>query len=343
MDVGEGVNQSAPSGNDANSYATLDLELLEVQAPRVAVTPGPTLFTLAADVAGAGRGTPAEWIAAARAQLEPSDHAILAPTGGPPGSFSPGCLIQPDDQVSSDSVREELERIATLSTDALLDDIAFACGSSPAPPWDEVARRPRRWLVLYARALGRVWHGMQEPWAASRGLIELEIERVETAAARGALPELSADFHHRAEVRDGLWRMAHDEPLELQLPAEGLVITPVLNGPGSARANVHDDGTLSAIHYPLPGATKVLNGEVLPSPAALDALLGAQRAKILRLLDRPRHAGAIAQAIVATPGAATHHLRALEVAGLIIRERDGRHVVVHRSVRGSALLGLYAD
>ena len=121
------------------------------------------------------------------------------------------------------------------------------------------------------------------------------------------------------------------------LPPDGLVITPILNGPGSARANFHDDGTLSAIHYPLLGATKVLSGEMLPPAAALESLLGMKRARILRLLDEPRHAGAAAKAIAATPGAASHHLRALEEAGLVIRERDGQHVIVHRTARGNRL------
>ncbi len=334
------MNDSAQA-TGGSTYATLDLALLEHQAPRVAVTPGPTLFTLAADVAGAGRGTPGPWIDAARAELEPSDLKALAPTGGRPGSFSPGCLIQPSDQVPSGDVREELERIATMPIEALLDDIAFACGSSPPPPWDAVARRPRRWLVLYARALGRIWRGMREPWMAAAGLIEREIERVETAAARGALLELSADFHHRAEVREGQWQMPHDEPLALSLPGDGLVITPILNGPGSARANVHDDGTLSAIHYPLPGVSQILAGQVLPPAAALEALLGARRAHILRMLDRPRRAGELAEIMRTTPGGATHHLQALEMAGLLVRERDGRNVIVHRTGRGSGLIELY--
>ena len=335
------MSQSEAHSEQAETYATLDFALFERRAPRVAITPGPTLFILAADVAGAGRGTPSEWIKASRAELDSSDLAILAPTGGRPGSFSPGCLIQPDDQVPSSNVADELERIATLPAEALLEDIAFACGPSPEPPWDAVARQPERWLILYARALGRIWRGIQEPWAAARPLVEREVERVETAATRGALPELSASFHHRAHARGGQWRMSHDEPLALHLPPDGLVITPILNGPGTARANFHDDGTLSAIHYPLLGATKVLSGEVLPPAAALESLLGTKRTSILRLLEKPRHAGAAAKAIAATPGAASHHLRALEEAGLVIRERDGQHVIVHRTARGTALLELY--
>ena len=41
------------------------------------------------------------------------------------------------------------------------------------------------------------------------------------------------------------------------------------------------------------------------------------------------------------PSAATHHVSALEAAGLVRRERRGRHVVVRRTARGEALLALY--
>jgi len=42
-----------------------------------------------------------------------------------------------------------------------------------------------------------------------------------------------------------------------------------------------------------------------------------------------------------SPGAVTHHLTALERAGLIIREPHGRHVLAPRTARGTSLLGLY--
>jgi DNA-binding MarR family transcriptional regulator len=43
------------------------------------------------------------------------------------------------------------------------------------------------------------------------------------------------------------------------------------------------------------------------------------------------------------PSAATHHVTALEAAGLVTRERSGRHVLVRRTARGDALLELYRD
>ncbi len=41
------------------------------------------------------------------------------------------------------------------------------------------------------------------------------------------------------------------------------------------------------------------------------------------------------------PNMVTHHLRALEAAGLITRTRQGRNVWVRRSARGTQLAALY--
>ena len=333
----------APRNRGDEPFATLDLAELERKPPRVAVSPGPSLFTLAADAVGAGRGSPAEWIRAARSELERADLAALAPIGGQWGSFSPACVSTVDEHEPPSGIAEELERVATLPVETLLADIAYACGSPPPKPWDMVARNPRRWLVRYARALGRVWKGIREPWMAAGVLFEREAERVEAAAERGALPELVAGLHHRADVSDGVWRLANDEPRTLRTQEGGLVITPVLAGPGSARAKFSDSGTLEALSYPLPGATRVLDGELLSPARALESLIGDQRARILRVLDRPRHPGDLTEVIVATPGAVTHHLRALEAAQLIVRERAGHKVFVHRTARGSALLALYDE
>ena len=75
--------------------------------------------------------------------------------------------------------------------------------------------------------------------------------------------------------------------------------------------------------------------------AGLEALIGPQRALVLRELETPRSVGALAEALIAVPSAATHHVGALEAAGLVIREREGRRVIVHRTARGGRLVALY--
>jgi DNA-binding transcriptional ArsR family regulator len=295
---------------------------------------------VAADVAGAGRGVPDEWLAAARTQLGQSDLEALAPLGAPPGECNPGRITCGG--VETESVADEVDRIATLPVDDLLEDIDFACGPGPAPRWNFVRRNPRRWLVSYATALARIWNGIREPWGETTVLVDREQERVETASEYGTLSELPAGIAG-AEVYDGSWCFPDPEPLPLHLSEEGLTLRPVIGGPGAFGLTYHDDGLLTSITYPLPGAAGIVLGRRLPPRAALEALLGTQRTTILRHLDQPRSAGGLAKAMVATPGAATHHLRALEAAGLIVRERAGRTVRVHRTHRGSRLLSLYED
>lgn len=321
-------------------YATLELGELAARPVRVDVSPAPSLFAVAADLAGASRGVPGDWIAAARAQLTSADLEALAPLGAQPGECSPGRVAC--GSVDVDNIADEIDRIASLPVDSLLEDIDFACGPDPTPRWDSVRRRPRRWLVSYACALVHVWNAIREPWEAASTLVDREQRRVETAAGEGTMRELPEGIDV-AEVCGGNWCFPASKPLPLRVPDGGLTLKPVIAGAGAFGFTYQDDGLVTSIIYPLPGWTGIVR-ERHPSPKhALEALVGAQRATILRELSEPRTAGRLATALGATPGAATHHLRALESAGLIVRERAGRMVVVHRTGRGSRLLRLYRE
>jgi DNA-binding MarR family transcriptional regulator len=74
-----------------------------------------------------------------------------------------------------------------------------------------------------------------------------------------------------------------------------------------------------------------------------EALLGWQRARILKGLDVAQRPGQIANTLRMVAAGATHHLIRLEAADLVVRKRRGRHVVVERTARGTALLDLYAE
>jgi len=322
------------------AFDTLELDQLKGKPFRVVHSPGLSVVVIAADMVGAGRGLPREWMARARAELRPEDLCALAPLGDRPGEASPAVFTM-NMTDGLHEVSDELERIATLPVDELLDSLVFACGSTLPQRWHGPVRQPRRWLVSYARALGRLWEGIRSPWAAAAALLDRETERIETAAAHEAFAELFSTLHHRASLVDGVWRVPMEQPMQLHVSDAGLSLTPMLAGPGATRTTVHDDGRLSHIAYPLPGIDRLLAGDFLPPAAALDALLGAPRANVLRLLDRPHLAGQLARSLFMRPSGMTHHLKALEAAGLILRERVGREVVVHRTSRGGALLALY--
>jgi DNA-binding transcriptional ArsR family regulator len=77
--------------------------------------------------------------------------------------------------------------------------------------------------------------------------------------------------------------------------------------------------------------------------ASLEALIGASRAALLRALDQPATVGELARLLHIVPSGITHHLHVLEPAGLVMRQRAGRTVTVHRTTRGDLLLALYVS
>jgi hypothetical protein len=204
------------AGERVTPNGTLALQELERRPPRIVATPAPSVFLVAAEVAGAGRGVPDELVQRARAQLEPSDLAALAPVGSPRGYGIPDVVTLSATLEPGVGVGDRLERLAATDADELLAELALTW--SPSPLWGTVARRPRRWLALYTRALARVWKGIREPWIAATALLEREIERVETAADNGALPEVMEGIHHRASLDGELWYLHIGERLPLRLP-----------------------------------------------------------------------------------------------------------------------------
>ena len=329
----------APPAAAGGRFATLDLAELDRRPVRVERSPAPTLFALAADAVGARRGAPGDWLARVRAQLDRRDLVALIPLAVRPGRCTPACVM-PRHARTAAELADELERIAELPASHLLADISFACGDDPEGPWDLVARQPRRWLQRYAHALERAWRGVRGPWADAAELLDREAERVAAACELGTTAELVAELHPRAEVREGEWRLADPALSVLHLPPDGLTLFPILGGPDAAGAGLHEDGTLDWIVYPLAEAWRAGTGRE-SSPARLEALVGEQRARLLRALDAPRTIGGLAETLMAVPSAATHHVRTLEAAGLVTRERDGRSVIVHRTHRGTELVGLY--
>jgi DNA-binding transcriptional ArsR family regulator len=319
--------------------AALELSELERRPVRLEVSPAPTLFALVADVAGARRGAPHEWLARVRSTLDRRDLPILAPIAARPGAFVPASVV-PRRGADAGELADELDRIAELPADVLLEDIEFACGPEPEGAWAPVARAPRRWLPRYAETLRRAWRGVRRPWAEAAELFEREVRRVGVACARGTAAELLPGIHPRASVEDGHWKLADPDLTTLHLGEQGLSLLPMLGGSDSGRAGIRDDGTLEWIAYPLAGAWAEQARRV---PAELAALIGEQRARLLRALDSPRSVGRLAETLMAVPSAATHHVGALETAGLVVRERDGRRVMVHRTSRGTRLVGLYDE
>jgi DNA-binding transcriptional ArsR family regulator len=319
----------------------IDLSELDDRPIRVAQSLLPSVLTLVGDALGTRQhGAPEEWRTAIRGALERRDLVALLPVFGHSRILLPDCLT-PIPRVGSMTMRETVELIATTDPDDLLRQAADEYGAEPPPTWRHVERQPDRWLKAYAHALGKAADAIAPIWRSAGALLDRETERVGAATVMGAGRELLGSLHARGRLVGD--RLVLDRGASAsaawRLDPHGLVLVPMLGGSGSL-VSWHATGSVTHLAYPIPGRQRLF--DALGEPiGGLAGLLGGPRALILRLLDQPATAGSLAAGLQAVPSAATHHISALEAAGLVVRERRGQNVLVHRTARGTALLALY--
>lgn len=308
---------------------------------RVAVSPMPSLHSALREAAGGkSTGMPRAWTDAIRRHLRSQDRDVLAPLIGPEHSMRPDAVVGLTDP-PGESLKDGVERMMATPDDLLAADIDLCASTGNAAGWREAQRDPARWMRRYVGCLLRAWKGFGPVWCRSRPALGREVERIGMAAALDAQLELLDGLLVSAGVREGRWYA----PCEFyegrcRFPDSGVVLMPMLTGESGTMLARWGD-VMETIGYPVRG----LNGDAAGDPpdASLEALLGAPRAEILRSLARPTNIGRLAERLRTVPSAATHHVGALEAAGLVTRDRSGRHVLVRRTARGETLLELYEE
>ena len=344
-DTSDRGDPSPPKGASPEPVQRLSLDALRSAVISPIVSPLPTAVALIGDALSDRdrAGSLPQVRRALLAQLRGRDITALLPLRA--GERLNGADGRPNEVVPAGagaSIDEELQAVVDVDPDQLSRSIdAASRAGHPAGPWRPVARDSARWLRSYAEALRRAWVVLEPFWRRSADLLDRDVERVSVALAHGAGAELIAQLYpYCSVVDDELLLPSHsNEPGRVRV-GDLLLLYPLL-APVSASGWTDDyaDQCL-AVRYSLPNAWRVFEGEH-PPPASLEALVGPQRAKILHRLDRPATAGELAEMLFAVPSMASHHLRALEAAGLITRSRDGRKVWVRRSARGTELVALY--
>jgi hypothetical protein len=306
---------------------------------RVALSPARSLYMATRDAAGADRSdTPLPWCEAIRSYLTRDDYEVLAPLATSQMVFVPEAIL-PEATPPGLPLREELERIVAIADEHLARDIRAAVCPGPAGDWRAAERDPSRWIRRYVTALRRAWCGFEPVWRHAQDALAREVERIGVATARDAQLELLDGLLPGSGVEDDHWRVRGLGDLDCVLPETGLVVIPLVAGPRASMLHGYG-GVLVEVGYPM--ATTPAGGPAAEPPGSLDALLGAQRARLLLALDRPASNARLAEVLHTVPSAVTYHVSALERAGLVHRERTGRQVVARRTPRGDALLALYS-
>lgn len=318
---------------------TVALSELEARPIRVAFAAVPSLLAIADAVSGQSNGVPRRWALAASSALGTRHLSALQPLVARPEGFVPDCLLGLSDATNADP-RAAIRTISERASEVLIAELTAPGGPGLVGPWIEVAEEPRRWTTRYAVALLRTWRAVELELRGASVLIDREVERVGALAARGMLAPLLDDAYPDGSVCNGIWSLPATRPRRLTVAERGLTLIPKLTCRRSPVIRTYDGDALTHLAYPVPGASRELDPREA-SRAPLEALVGAQRSTLLHRLDRPQTVGGLADALIVVPGTATHHVDALEAAGLVMRERRGREVLVHRTARGTALLALY--
>src|SRR5215210_235908 len=300
---------------------------------RVAAAPVHSLVMALRDAAGAERAaTPETWRRVIRARLSPGDYAVMAPLSTPRPTMMPSALV-PLPGPAEQTIKDGIEQLIA-SEDVLAAEIED-CRLSGAGDWSQAAHDPHRWVRGLALALSRAWTGFLPIWKLREEQLAAELDRVRSAAQRGAHLQVLGDLIPCGHARDDRWVLEWPgaQDLHLDLPPEGVVIVPLVSGSRASIVDV-DGATLRLVGYPL-------RADGHAGEPALESLIGASRARILRELDEPATNNRLAAALQTVPSAATHHVSALAAAGLVVRDRSNGSLKVRRTARGDALIALY--
>ncbi|MFF5899975.1 ArsR/SmtB family transcription factor [Streptomyces argenteolus] len=137
--------------------------------------------------------------------------------------------------------------------------------------------------------------------------------------------------------QEGRLRAPYPVERELSLGGRALTLVPAFFCVRAPLALV-DEALPPVLVHPLSPAPGWLERARRDSHAPAAQLIGASRAELLRMLDRPMSTMEIAAALRLAPSTASRHATVLREAGLLLSRRQGVRVLHHRTLLGRAVL-----
>jgi DNA-binding transcriptional ArsR family regulator len=331
----------------------LELDVADLAATRFAISPlGETLRA----VQLLGHPDPPAlnrpWVRWARAELDrrPLRLPRLWPLIVPGRPYVPEFLF-PAPAGRSPGLGEELAQVCATSAEAVRASLRRVFGDGGWP--DSALRlnqRPRESLAQIAAEITECHDRLIVPhWERLRSVLDADIAYHARLLAGGGARSLFSDLHPGFRWSAGRLVLSDAEagPADGQvfLGPDGIVLVPsVFIWPEwSVKKST---STQTDLWYPARGAGAVWDDGVLWSAAAgaadlaaVEALIGAPRVRLLVASRSPATTTALARRLGVTPGAVSQHLAVLHRGGLVDRQRSGRTVLYQTSALGLALLG----
>ena len=200
---------------------------------------------------------------------------------------------------------------------------------------DDLLADPERALARVVQALQSCWQELLAPhWSRVRQLLERDIAyRAEGLAGTGLVHVLQ-DLHRDGTVQVD-WRRATVHQ-HRDVGGAGLVLLPsAFTWPGPIA--VLDPPWQPTVVYPARGVAALWHQPVPDPTAALAAVLGRTRARLLTDLAEPADTTSLAVRYGMAPSSVSRHLQVLHDAGLVSARRQRRCVLYQRTDLGTAL------
>jgi Helix-turn-helix domain/Family of unknown function (DUF5937) len=343
----------------------LELGVADLAATRFAVSP--LAETLRAVQLLATTNPPAvnrPWVRWARAQLDrqPLRLPRLWPLLVIDGPYRPEFLF-PAPTGKSASLGAELAQVCATPEEVVRLSLGRVFGDAPWPASAiDLAERPRESLEQIAAEVADCHDRLIAPhWERLRSVLDADVAYHAGLLAAGGARSLFSDLHpdFRWTGRELLLTDTEESTdTEITLGPDGLVLVPsvfiwpewsvkratstqtTLSYQARGVATVWEDaglGSAGLAGFAGPGlAGAGLAGQ--GPGGAVEALLGAPRARLLGALRSPATTSALARRFHVTPSAVSQHLAVLHRGGLVDRQRSGRTVLYQASELGLAVL-----
>jgi DNA-binding transcriptional ArsR family regulator len=279
------------------------------------------------------------WVADARECLAGFDWSLLDWLANGYGDFGyvPDFITPPPATPIAD-VDGELARVRATPPDQVAREVGWRFEGRAVP---DVARPllddPAAGLDRLVAVMRAYWERVIEPWwPAIRAVLEADIVHRARRLTAGGTIEVFAGLHRDVRWRDGAVEVDHRHEQEVDLRGRGLLLVPTVFAWPEVFAMIDEPWQPALIYTPRGVGTLWAPAE--PDPGALDALLGARRAAILRALRAPATTQDLAGRLHASPAGVSEHLGVLRRAGLVSAQRDGRRVLYVRTAAGEQML-----
>lgn len=261
----------------------------------------------------------------------------------PPGRYAPDFMFpfSTDPRITID---QQVDDLAAVPSDVIRHDLAECWPGRPLPGLLETLLDSPAPGAVVGEAVRLYWQRAIAPyWSRIRAVLDDDVSYRASRALTAGLLGLFDDLHPDVTVCNEVLRV--DKPQHPDATYEGseiILLPSVFVWPNLLIG--HEGPNVFSLTYAARGVGRVWEG--LPTAQTsgndLGALLGRNRAGILRRLEIPMTTTQLARELGQSPGTVNQHLSVLKRNGLLDSWRSGRSVLYRRTALATSIIAASA-